>query len=119
MELIIAILIGFLFAAGAYLILERRLLRVVMGASLMSHGVLLFLITAGSLKRGLAPILVEGGEEYVDAVPQALILTAIVISFATTAFSLVLAYKIYHRGGKDDLEKLRGEVDAHDEHRNE
>jgi multicomponent Na+:H+ antiporter subunit C len=115
MELVISILIGFLFAVGTYLILGRRLLRVVMGASLMSHGVLLFLITAGSLKRGGSPIIVEGVEEYVDPVPQALILTAIVISFATTAFSLVLAYKIYHRMGKDDLEKLRGvEEEKHD-----
>jgi multicomponent Na+:H+ antiporter subunit C len=114
MEFVISILIGFLFAVGLYLILGRKLLRVVMGASLMSHGVLLFLITAGNLKRGASPIIQDGIAEYVDPVPQALILTAIVISFATTAFSLVLAYKLYKRVGKDDLEKLRGEENKHD-----
>jgi multicomponent Na+:H+ antiporter subunit C len=111
MELLVAILIGFLFSVGTYLILERRLLRVVMGTALISHGVLLFLITAGSLKRGLSPIIGEGTESsgpFVDPVPQALILTAIVISFATTAFALALAFKMYRELGTDDLERLRG-----------
>jgi multicomponent Na+:H+ antiporter subunit C len=112
MELIAAILIAILFAVGIYMILERRLLRVVLGTCLMSHGVLLFLITAGNLKRGLSPI-IEGEtlppEAYVDPVPQALILTAIVIGFATTAFALVLAYKMRARLGTDDLEQLRHE----------
>ena len=112
MELVTAILIGILFTVGTYLILERRLLRVVFGTALMSHGVLLFLITSGSLKRGLSPILIEGAGAdavYVDPVPQALILTAIVIGFATTAFALVLSYKTYRKLGTDDLEQLRGE----------
>jgi len=114
MELLVSILIGFLFAVGIYMVLERRLLRVAMGASLISHGVLLFLITAGALKRGASPILIDGIATYVDPVPQALILTAIVINFATTAFCLVLAYKTYHGLGTDDLEELRGEVEKHD-----
>lgn len=110
MELVTAILIGVLFTVGTYLILERRLLRVVFGTSLISHGVLLFLITSGSLKRGISPIHVEGTPAdavFVDPVPQALILTAIVISFATTAFALVLSYKMYNKLGTDDLEQLR------------
>lgn len=114
MELLVSLLIGFLFAVGTYMILDRRLLRVAMGTSLISHGVLLFLITAGNLKRGASPIIIDGITSYVDPVPQALILTAIVINFATTAFCLVLAYKLYQGVGKDDLEELRGEVKAHD-----
>ena len=114
MELLISILIGVLFAAGIYMILDRRLLRIAIGTGLISHGVLLFLITAGSLKRGASPILIDGIPTYVDPVPQALILTAIVINFATTAFCLVLAYRMKQDLGTDDMEELRGEVKAHD-----
>jgi multicomponent Na+:H+ antiporter subunit C len=110
MELVIAILIAVLFGTGIYMILERRLMRVVLGTCLVSHGTLLFLITAGRLKRGISPIILDAAEPasaYVDPVPQALILTAIVIGFATTAFALVLAYKMYGKLGTDDLDKLR------------
>jgi multicomponent Na+:H+ antiporter subunit C len=74
----------------------------------MSHGTNLLLLTAGKLKRGAVPILVEGyGGTYTDPLPQALILTAIVISFAMTAFMLALVYKTYQAFGTDDLDRLR------------
>ena len=70
--------------------LRRSLLKVVIGFALISHGTNLF-VTTGKLKRGAVPILVEGYQgPYVDPLPQALILTAIVISFAVTAFMLAL-----------------------------
>jgi len=62
----------------------------------------------GGLKKGTVPLLGENAESYTDALPQALILTAIVISFAVTAFLLVLAYRTYKETGLDDLDVLRG-----------
>lgn len=120
MELLISILTGILFAAGIYLILSRRLLPVILGTNLLTYSALLFLITSGKLKRGNPPILTEGitNYNYVDPLPQALILTAIVINFAVTAYCLVLAYRTYQDTGTDDLENLRGvnepdELDVH------
>ena len=108
MELWLTLTIGVLFATGTYLVLGRSLLKVVIGFSLMSHGTNLLLLTTGKLKRGAAPMLVEGyGGTYTDPLPQALILTAIVISFAVTAFMLALVYRTYQLLGTDDLERLR------------
>ena len=115
MELLISILIGILFAIGTYMMLSRKLLRIIIGSAFMSHGTLLMLMPVGKLKRGAPPIVVEGVENpvYVDPIPQALILTAIVIGFATTAFALVLAYRCYQELGVDDTEQMRGSFDEH------
>lgn len=108
MELGLTLAIGVLFAAGTFLILRRSLLKVVIGFALMSHGTNLLLLTTGKLKRGAVPILMEGYEGmYTDPLPQALILTAIVISFAVTAFMLALVYRTYQAFGTDDLDRLR------------
>jgi multicomponent Na+:H+ antiporter subunit C len=108
MELWLTLAIGVLFATGTYLVLRRSLLKVVIGISLISHGTNLLLLTTGKLKRGGGPILLEGYQGlYVDPLPQALILTAIVISFAVTAFMLALVYKTYQALGTDDLDRLR------------
>jgi multicomponent Na+:H+ antiporter subunit C len=108
MELGLTLAIGVLFAAGTFLILRRSLLKVVIGFALMSHGTNLLLLTTGKLKRGAVPILVEGYEgTYTDPLSQALILTAIVISFAVTAFMLALVYRTYQSLGTDDLDHLR------------
>jgi multicomponent Na+:H+ antiporter subunit C len=108
MELWLTLAIGVLFSTGTYLVLGRSLLKVVLGFSLISHGTNLLLLTTGKLKRGAAPILVEGYPgPYVDPLPQALILTAIVISFAVTAFMLALVYRTYQSLGTDDLDRLR------------
>jgi multicomponent Na+:H+ antiporter subunit C len=108
MELWLTLAIGVLFATGTYLVLRRSLLKVVIGISLISHGTNLLLLTTGKLKRGQVPILLEGYQGlYVDPLPQALILTAIVISFAVTAFMLALVYKTYQALGTDDLDRLR------------
>lgn len=108
MEFVIAIVIGILVTIGTYLLLSRQLLRIVLGSSLISHAVNLLLITSGGLKTGNAPLLGEGKVGFTDALPQALILTAIVINFAVTAFVLVLSYRSFKVNGTDDMENLRG-----------
>ena len=111
MELLMSLVIGILFALGTYLTLTRSLIRVVLGTVLLSHGALLLILTMGGLKTGAPPVLVKGITAYTDPLPQALILTAIVIGFAVTAFVLVLAYRTYQDLGTDDLDKLRGVED--------
>lgn len=109
METLIILLVGVLVSIGTYLILSRRLLRIVLGVSLMGHAVNLLIITSGGLKTGAAPLLSEKTKEFTDAIPQALVLTAIVINFAVTALVLVLGYRSYQSHGTDDMEQLRGE----------
>lgn len=117
METLISILIGILFATGTYMVLCRRLLRVVFGTSLLSNGTLLFLMVSGKLQRGESPILGTGAKIYADPLPQAMILTAIVINFAITAFFLVLCYRTYQNHGSDDVDDLTGrEEEPRDEH---
>jgi len=107
-ELFLTVAIGILFGTGTYLILRRNLLKVVIGFSLVSHGTNLLLLTTGKLKRGAVPILQEGFQgPHADPLPQALILTAIVISFAVTAFMLALVYRTYQTVGTDDLDRMR------------
>lgn len=108
MELVTALVVGVLFATGTYLMLAKNVIRVVLGSGLLAYGTNLMLLTSGGLKRGAAPVLVKGTETYVDPVPQALILTAIVINFAVTAFMFVLAYRTVQEHGTDNLAELRG-----------
>ena len=108
MEALIVILVGILVTIGTYLILSRQLLRIVLGSSIISHAVNLLIITSGGLKKGSPPLLGEKGTTFTDALPQALILTAIVINFAVTAFVLVLSYRAYQTTRTDDIEHLRG-----------
>ena len=108
METLIIILAGILVMVATYLLLTRNFVRVIIGTAILTHAVHLLLMVMGRLKAGDVPLLSEDAEAYTDALPQALILTAIVISFAVTAFILVLAYRAYKELGTDDLEKLRG-----------
>jgi len=92
---LLAGVVGVLFAGGTYLILRRGEIKLILGLALLSHGVNLMLFGTGTLKRGLPPILDKTQEVidfslYPDPLPQALILTAIVISFGITAFVIVL-----------------------------
>lgn len=111
METIMVILIGILVAVATYLILSRNIIRVILGTAVLSHAAHILILTMGDLKRGNVPLLKEADGPYTDALPQALILTAIVISFAVTAFILVLAYRAYQDIGTDDLDALRGTND--------
>ena len=113
MELIMAIVIGILFMAAVYLILSRSLLKIILGTGLLSHGAHLLILTMGGLGGPAPPVLADGVTEYADPLPQALILTAIVISFGVTAFILVLAYRTYAVHKTDNLNLMRGD-DEHD-----
>lgn len=94
--LTLAAVVGSLFASGTYLILQRRAIRLILGLSLLSHGVNLLLFSSGGLGSGLPPIILDKDNFdgitsiFVDPLPQALILTAIVINFGVTAFLVVL-----------------------------
>lgn len=115
MELLSIIAIGVLMGCAVYLLLQRSLLRVVFGTVLITHATNLLLFTSGKLKRGGPPLLdkgAAGAAAVTDPLPQALILTAIVIGFATTAFVLVIAYRTYQTHGTDDLDRLRGVDDG-------
>lgn len=111
METLITILVGVLVTVAVYLLLSRSIIRIILGSAVLSHAVHLLLMVMGGLKKGSAPLLGENASNYTDALPQALILTAIVISFAVTAFLLVLAYRTYQETGTDDLQELRGFTD--------
>lgn len=102
MSVILAALVAFLFAIGTYLVLQRTLTRIVLGVGLIGHGANLLLLVAGG--RAGRPAFIDGGTGYVDPVPQALALTAIVISFAMTAFLLALAYRSRVLTGEDEVE---------------
>ena len=93
MELIYALAIGVLAGSGIWLLLRPRTFQVIMGLSLLSYAVNLFIFGMGRLSIGRAPIVPAGKtdpSQYADPVPQALVLTAIVIAFATTALFLVV-----------------------------
>ncbi len=94
MEAVLALVIGVLGGAGVWLVLRPRTFQVIMGLALLSYAVNLFIFSTGSLFIGKPPIVVAGTppdlEHYTDPMPQALVLTAIVIGFATTALFLVV-----------------------------
>ncbi len=108
MEILMCVAVGILFAVAVFLILSRSLLRIVLGMSILTHGVHLLLITMSRLKTGAPPLLGEQAERYVDPLPQALILTSIVINFGLTAFFFVLSYRSYLKLKTDDMEEVRG-----------
>jgi multicomponent Na+:H+ antiporter subunit C len=110
MSPILALTAGALFAAGTYLIMQRLLTRIIVGLGLLSHGANLLLLGSGG-EPGAAPIL-DGGDQVIsDPLPQALVLTALVITFGVTAFLLALAYRsqVLTRSDavEDDLEDRR------------
>lgn|SRR5574339_698258 len=110
MEALLAVASGVLYAAGVYLMLRRRLAQLIIGLGLLSNGTNLLIFTAGGLTRARPPVLAEGAsalvEPYADPVPQALVLTAIVIGFGLTAFSLVLAHRVHASVGTDDVDEV-------------
>lgn len=110
MKMMLPLVIGVLFASGTYLILQKNILKLVLGMSLISHAANLVLISSGWIGQGQVPIL--GQDEtrpFVDPIPQALILTAIVIGFAALAFLLVLALRVYRDLKTANIEEIRGQ----------
>ncbi len=111
MIILLAILIGALFAGGIYMILRRCIIKLLIGLILLSHACNLLIFSVPGVIRGRAP-LIEEGEKHIDTVaadplPQALILTAIVISFGITAFVIVLIRQVYQKLKVDDVNKLK------------
>lgn len=92
MEALFAITLGVLVATGVYLLMRARIFPVVMGLTLISYGVNLFLFAMGRLGTGV-PAVIGKSAEHGDPLPQALVLTAIVIGFAMTAFVVVLSLR--------------------------
>jgi len=111
MESLMMVLIGILVAVATYLILSKIVLKVIIGTAILSHAVHLLILTVGGLKQGSVPIIGDVKGPYTDALPQALILTAIVISFAVTAMLLVVAYRMYKTNNTVDFSELRGTED--------
>ena len=110
MEVLLALTSGVLYAAGVYLMLRRRLAQLIIGLGLLANGTNVLIFTAGSLTRGRPPVVPEGATRLVppfaDPVPQALVLTAIVIGFGLLAFSLVLAHRVHATAGTDDVDEV-------------
>ncbi|MBA1262836.1 MAG: Na+/H+ antiporter subunit C [Pseudomonas stutzeri] len=92
MEAVLAITLGIMMASGVYLLLRARIFPVVMGLTLISYAVNLFIFSMGRLTTGM-PAVIGRSAEYGDPLPQALVLTAIVIGFAMTAFVVVLSLR--------------------------
>lgn len=110
MELLLVILVGVLYSSGIYLMFRRSMVKLLLGLALLGNGANILIFLVGGLTKGKTAII---GEEhthftdvYADPIPQALILTAIVISFALTAFAIVLLKKVYTTTGSDDLDSL-------------
>ncbi len=101
MTVLLALVTAALFGSGTWLLMQRRLSRIIVGIGLLGHGANLLLITSG--RSGRAPI-IDGGGDYADPLPQALALTAIVITFGVTAFLLALGFRSWQLTRDDRVE---------------
>ncbi|MEZ4592386.1 MAG: Na+/H+ antiporter subunit C [Chloroflexota bacterium] len=108
MEIIMALIVGTLYAAGIYMIRRRSLVKLIIGLALLGHASNMLIFSMGDLVRGNPPLLHEGIDlaSLADPLPQALILTAIVIGFGAQAFAIVLIRRVYQRVGTDDMDQL-------------
>lgn len=110
MEILLAIMTGILYAAGIYLILRRSLVKLIIGIVILGNGVNLLIFLMGGLVKGSPPLIPEDGTAleglYADPVPQALILTAIVISFGLQSFAIVLIKRAYKVLKTDDIDTM-------------
>ncbi len=110
MEIILALLTGVLVAAGAYLMMTGRTLPYIFGLTLISNAANILIFAAGRLTYGRPPLVPEGRTTVAgaaNALPQALILTAIVIGFGLTVFALTLAYRSYYVLKTTEMDEMR------------
>jgi len=111
MDYVLAALVGCFVALGVYLLLSRSVIRMLLGMVVLGNGVNLLIFTAGRLTRAVAPIVPAGLDQpegpIANPLPQALILTAIVIGFAMLSFLLVLAYRAYQSLDADNTDTMR------------
>ncbi len=103
MEALISIAIGLLTACGVFLMLRARTFPLILGLTLLSYAVNLFLFASGRLRMD-APPLIRDGASYTDPLPQALVLTAIVIGFGMTAYLVMLALRALAESGDDSVD---------------
>ena len=120
MQTLCAVLVGVMVAASVYLILARNLIRFIFGLVLVSNAINLLIFTVGGLDSRLPPLIPENTtaaqETLANALPQALILTAIVIGFALLSFIFVLFYRTYQELDTVDTELMRvAEADRNDQ----
>ncbi|MDO9613744.1 MAG: NADH-quinone oxidoreductase subunit K [Bacteroidota bacterium] len=111
MELVLAIFIGLLYACGVFLLLRRSIVKVILGVFVLSNATNLIIFFAGGIKRSGAAFIPEGAETIdaaviSDPLPQALILTAIVIGLGIAAYILALKYRYFEETGTHDLDQL-------------
>ncbi len=109
MEIILSALVGILYTAGVYLLLRRSIVKLILGIIFMSNATNLLVFISGGLNGGGPAFIKENHSDeylYTDPLPQALVLTAVVISFAISALILVLKYKYHEKTGTNDLDKV-------------
>ncbi len=109
MELILVVLIGVLYATGLYMIMRRSFVKVIIGLIFLGHAANLLIFTVGRITKGSPAFINADGklpEVFADPLPQALILTAIVIGFGVQAFAIVLFKRAYKSAGTDNLDEL-------------
>lgn len=111
METAIAVLTGLFFATSVYLMLSRHIIRILLGVAVLGNAVNLTIFTTGRITREVPPIIPDTAAVPMEAIanplPQALVLTAIVISFSFFAFLLVLTFRSYQELGTDDTGEMR------------
>ena len=112
MEILLSTIIGLQTAAGLYLVLRIRTFSVIVGLALLTYAVNLFLFASGRLAIDLPPIYSKYTENYTDPLPQALVLTAIVISFGMTAVAVLIALGAYLESDTDRVDLARRPQDV-------
>jgi multicomponent Na+:H+ antiporter subunit C len=115
MEVLLSVIVGLLFSASIFMLLQRNLVKLIIGISLLSNAANLLIFTAGRITRGTPPLipiyeeLIQG--PFANPLSEALILTAIVIGFGLLAFTLVLVYRIYSEFNSIDADQITSEAD--------
>lgn len=110
MEILLIIIIGLLHAGGLYMLLRRSMFKMIIGLILLGNGANLLIFLLGRLVKGKPPVIEDGmkvfADIYADPVPQALVLTAIVIGFGLQSFAIILIKKVYKVLNTDDMDEL-------------
>lgn len=116
MNIVISLLVGVLFAVATYLFLKRSVVKMILGIIMMGYATNLLIFTMGDLSQRDVPLIDLATDPIADPLPQALILTAIVIGFGILAFTLTLAYRFYFEIQAEDLDVMTDETDIKNAH---
>ena len=110
MEIIMAILVGVLYSAGVYMLLRRSILKFIIGIIFLSNATNLLVFLSAGLVGGL-PVFLDGMEgrmeNFADPLPQALVLTAVVIGLGIVVYLLAIKYRLFNETGTDDLDQIK------------